>query len=423
MVNAFATSASGAEGTAMSDTDTSDDTAGLLLTVAAAAERVASDSLQRAIRLGPGQILGGGRRTSPAIRYPVLKATATGPTTLIVKRVGGYRRDFEKADGEAAQAARRLSNEWAGLQFLERAAGATGQPLLSPRCFGGDHAAGLVVFEDLGDGDCLADLLQGNDPERATACLLAYAATLGRMHAATAGKAQEYQRWRARLGFDATQTDQSVADWLTSVEGFRDGCQTIGLEVPAFDDAVQLVTTTLRDPGPFLAFTPQDSCPDNHRFIDGQVRLFDFEWSTFRHALLDAAYGRVPFPTCWCVNRLPEALVPRYEAAYRAELVKGVPEATDDVAFGRGMVVACAFWTITTISWNLTSVLQEDSRWGIATVRQRHLLRLETLAAATEQSGYLEALGVFARQLRATLAARWPVEAMPLYPAFRQDVP
>jgi len=139
--------------------------------------------------------------------------------------------------------------------------------------------------------------------------------------------------------------------------------------------------------------------------------------------LLDAAYGRVPFPTCWCVNRLPETLVPRFEAAYRAELVKGVPEAADDAAFGQGMVVACAGWIITTISWNLAGVLQEDSRWGIATVRQRHLLRLETFSAATEQFGHLEALGAFARQLQATLAARWPVEAMSLYPAFRQSLP
>ena len=405
----------------MPDIDTSDDTAGLLLTVAAAAERVASDNLQRAIHLGAGQLLGGEGRKTPTIRYAVLDAPASGPATLIVKRVGDYRQHFEIADGEAAQAAQRLSNEWAGLQFLEREVRAAGQPLLSPRCFGGGHVAGLVVFEDLGDGDCLADLLQRNDPERATACLLAYAATLGRMHAATAGKAREYQRLRAQLGFDATQPDTNAADWLTSVAAFRDGCRTIGLEAPAaFDDAVQLVTATSREPSPWLAFTPQDSCPDNHRFIDGQVRLFDFEGSTFRHALLDAAYGRVPFPTCWCVNRLPEALVPRFEATYRAELVKGVPEADDDVAFGRAMVVACAYWTITTIGWNLTSVLQEDSHWGIATVRQRHLLRLETLAAATEQFGYLGALGAFARQLQATLAARWPEEPMPLYPAFRQ---
>ena len=100
--------------------------------------------------------------------------------------------------------------------------------------------------------------------------------------------------------------------------------------------------------------------------------------------------------------------------------MKGVPEATDDAVFGRGMVVACAYWTISTISWNLRNVLKEDHRWGISTVRQRHLLRLETLAAATEQFGYLEALGVFARQMQATLAALWPVEMMPLYPAFRQ---
>jgi hypothetical protein len=410
----------GAEGNVMSEPDTSDATTSLLLTVATAAEGVMTDSLKGAIHLGPGQLLGGeGRRTS-TIRYPVLRGPAARPSTVVVKRVGGYQQRFDMADAAATQAARRLSNEWAGLQFLEHTVRAAGQPPLSPRCFGGDHAAGLVVFEDLGDSECLADLLQGNDPARAEACLLAYAVTLGRMHAATAGRAQEYQQLRVDLGFGSTQPDSNAADWLKSVEEFRNGCLTIGLALPAeFASAMQIVTTTLLSPGPFLAFTPQDSCPDNHRFIDGQVRLFDFEGSTFRHALLDATYCRVPFPSCWCVNRLPEALVPRFEAAYREELVKGCPDAADDETFGHAMVVACVYWTIATISWNFERVLEEDHRWGIATVRQRHLLRLETLAAATKQLGYLESLGAFAQQMQAKLATLWPVEAMPLYPAFR----
>ncbi len=405
------------------------DTASLLAAISVAAERVVTAALGGPVRLGQGQLLGGERRHTPTIRFSMVEAPSGAPPSVIAKCVRDYRQRFDAQDEDDARAARRLSNEWAGLQFLDGAVRASEQPLVSPRCFGGDHATGLVVFEDLGDGECLADLLQAEDPARAEACLLAYAATLGRMHAATAGRAPEYDALRTRLGFVAPPGGSGPTGWLHNemswlsgdVEEFRKGCAGIGLELPtAFDDDVQAVAAAMEHPGPFLAFTPSDSCPDNHRFIDGQVRLFDFEGSTFRHALLDAAYSRVPFPTCWCVNRLPEGLVPRFEAAYREELAKGCPEAADDEIFGRAMVAACAFWTIATISWNLPRTLQEDSRWGIATVRQRHLLRLETLAATTEQFGYLEALGAIARRMHARLRSLWSVEEMPLYPAFRQ---
>jgi hypothetical protein len=412
----------------MPNAQSADDTAQVLATVSEAAERVLATALGGRVRLGQGQLFGGAGRRTPTIRFPLLDAPGDAPRSVIAKCVRGYRQRFDIADVDAMSTARRLSNEWAGLQFLEGAVRDRGQPPVSPRCYGGDHAAGLVVFEDLGDGECLADLLQGDDPARAEACLLAYAVALGRMHAATIGQAQAYQDGRSELGFPIPPRSDGLTDWQSEsgswlsgdVEEFRKGCAGLGLGLPAeFDVCLQAVAAALAHPGPFLAFTPSDSCPDNHRFIDGQVRLFDFEGSTFRHALLDAAYARVPFPTCWCTNRLPEALVPRFEAAYRAELAQGVPAAADDAAFGQGMTVACAFWTIATIGWNLTRTIREDSRWGIATVRQRHLLRLETLAMATEQFGYLEPLGAVARQLLTKLGKLWPGEEMPLYPAFR----
>ena len=408
-----------------------EDTVRLLASVAPVAERVSGVALGGPVRLGEGQLLGGFGRRTTTVRFPLRQAPGEAPVSVIAKWVRGYRQGFDPADTDAAWAARRLGNEWTGLQFLEGALQDSGQSLVSPRCYGGDQGVGLVVFEDLGDGECLADLLQGNDPVRAESCLLAYATALGRMHAATTGRARDYERLRSELGF---ATPHSVGptgwlheekSWLTGdVVAFRKGCASIGFELPTvFDEAAAAVAAAMERPGPFLAFTPSDSCPDNHRFIAGEVRLFDFEGSTFRHALLDAAYARVPFPTCWCVNRLPAALVQRFEAAYRQAFLKGCPDIADDAIFGRELVAACAFWTIGTISWNLPRTLQEDDRWGLATVRQRHLLRLETLAAATEQFGYLEALGAMARQLRARLMQLWTVDNMPLYPAFRQDAP
>jgi hypothetical protein len=86
-------------------------------------------------------------------------------------------------------------------------------------------------------------------------------------------------------------------------------------------------------------------------------------------------------------------------------------------------VEAVAHWTVETTGWRLTAALKEDSTWGIATIRQRLLVRLDNLAGLTEEYGHLEALGAAAHEIAARLRALWPPEAnqMPLYPAFRGE--
>jgi hypothetical protein len=73
-------------------------------------------------------------------------------------------------------------------------------PPLSGRIYGGDRTAGLIVLEDLGEGECLADLLQGHDRARLEAGLMTYAASLGELHASTIGREAECERRRAALG-------------------------------------------------------------------------------------------------------------------------------------------------------------------------------------------------------------------------------
>ena len=69
----------------------------------------------------------------------------------------------------------------------------------------------------------------------------------------------------------------------------------------------------------------------------------------------------------------------------------------------------------------LPALLDGDKEWGIATLRQRILLRLAIGAAVTEEFGHLEALGATLGAAAAKLRALWPpeAEAMPYYPAFR----
>jgi hypothetical protein len=137
--------------------------------------------------------------------------------------------------------------------------------------------------------------------------------------------------------------------------------------------------------------------------------------------LLDAVYGRLCFPTCYYANRLPNHIALLMEAAYRAQLVRRCPPATDDARFSREIVHACAYWLISNGNWMLASAYQDDRQWGISTWRQRVLLRLELIANTTTEFNYFGAMGETARICLARLREIWPpdVHNMPYYPAFR----
>ena len=157
------------------------------------------------------------------------------------------------------------------------------------------------------------------------------------------------------------------------------------------------------------------------RIIDGRVQLLDFERGGFHHALLDAVYGRLCFPSCYYANRLPDHIAPMMEEAHRAQLVRRCPEAADEVRFRQEIVHACAYWLISNGNWMLESAFQDDWQWGLSTWRQRVLLRLELFANTTEEFNHLPAMGETARLCLTRLKAIWPadVHQMPVFPAFR----
>ena len=390
----------------------------LLSEMTSAAEAVLADALGGPIRLGAAERLGGTRFRSTVARYAVEAGPGTAPASVVVKCYRGEQAPTAAEAEDFWTPERRLLGEWSALTFLGRL---PADPPPAPRLYGGDRPAAVLVLEDLGQGACLADVLQGTDEAAARQGLATYAAGLGRLHAATAGRHDEFAGIRAGLGLAPVEDELQVGRWLREdVVAFGQGCAALAVEPAAgWEAEIQAVAATLAEPGPWLAFAPVDTCPDNHRFTGDGLRFFDFEFCGFRHALLDSSYLRVPFPTCWCVNRLPPDLVPALEATYRAELVRGCPAAADDAAFGRALVHACAYWTVTTLSWSLIDALTEDQRWGISSLRPRHRLRLDTFVAASETFGHLPALAATARALAGQLRERWPEAEMPLYPPFR----
>lgn len=313
--------------------------------------------------------------------------------------------------GKRLEDATSYANEVASLRLLD----GTG---VAPGFRGSDDASRTFLMEDLGDLSSTADPYQHGTAEEAKAALLAPADALAVMHAAT------FRREREWLGLrpPAPPPPRFPRNERLGIEEFAEVLRTVGCEPGERDFAeMREVEASLGDPGPWLALTHGDPCPDNILVLDGRAIVIDFEFAWFRHALFDAVHPRTVFPTCWCANRVPEALLREFEARYRAGIVHACPPAADGRAWERNLGLACAGRLISSVGWLLPRALDEDQDWGIATLRQRFVPRLEAFVGAPAVAREFPALAALAERAIGCLRTRWTAaeNELPVFAPFR----
>lgn len=385
------------------------------------AQRAAVEALLAAGLEAPVRVTAAERVSEEGRRNLILRCAVAGddgPTRVIVKQVvtDGY-----DPDAVDSWDVRRFFGDWAGAEFLGEVAG---ESLHGPRFYGGDRARGLIVLEDLGEHHSLVEPLLEGDAAGAEQGLLALAGRLGAMHADTIGHDARFEAIARTIdpkfaGVAATGLRQA-SELREQADRVAGQLERLGSAIAAgLAEDVATICEAVARPGLFLAYIHGDPCPDNVFYGGGRLRLIDFEFGCFGHALRDGAHARLQFPTCWCANRLPEAVLSRVEGTYRAELARGCPAARDDRAFESALTMMGGYWLIVSLGWLLERAIEEDAPWGIASTRSRILARLEAFVAAAT-SGRLPALRGTAEALLETLQRRWP-EALPLplFPAFR----
>jgi hypothetical protein len=382
-----------------------------------AAEEVLSSAFDTKVSLSRPEIAGGGTGRARVFRLHVSADGDKAPETVILKYANINKDNPWKPD-EPGGRAETLFNEWASLQLLEDVTRGVSP---APRFYGGARTEGLIVMEDMGKGESTLDALLSDNPGRAEDMLIAWARAVGEMHALTVGQEEKFRRYRNALG-PTWKRESKTSQKRRLSQKFDQACDAIGVKPRrGYKGEIERVAEVIALPGLFAAFSPGDTCLDNCMKVGSKLRLLDFEFGGFRHALLDAAYLRILLPTCWGVNQIPKDVMRRAEAAYRGELVKGCPEAKDEATFTHALVEACAFWLIETFAaWFMPRILKEDWRWGIASVRQRVLVRFNCFAEAAAEFAHLEAIGATIRELETKLRQLWSgIEEMPYYPAFR----
>jgi hypothetical protein len=385
-----------------------------------AAEDVLRREWAGEVRLEIAKVLRDGGRNR-VVRLSVIDAPQGSPQTVVVKAaVGDGDNIFDPENDKDGGTAWRFYNEWASTAFLN---GLSADPPFCSRLYGGDRNQGVIVLEDFGEGESLASRMQASDRQALESALFVYARTIGRMHAATVRRQAEYDAVRQSFSGSASRPEASGAKWLrenltTIVATMGD----IGVEVAdGFLSEAESIAELIDNPGSFLAFSAADMCPDNQRLVGAHSMLvFDFEFAGFHHALLDAAYLLVPWPSCWCANRIPDDLSHSLVEAYLAEIVSAIPDAADDNVFRPQLAACCAYWAVESVSWSLKSALEADRDWGLASARQRHIQRLAHFAELAQARTCWPAMRDTARALSAKLQELWPeTEEMPLYLPFR----
>ncbi|MGW6290707.1 phosphotransferase [Streptomyces sp. NPDC055107] len=283
-----------------------------------------------------------------------------------------------------ADADTRFAREVAGLRLAGRATGLA----VAPAVLATDQAARVMVLEHLDDLGRTDDWMPG------------YADSLARLHALTGP---------ADTGVLPAWSGPTVAD----AESFLNLAQALDVPVPSavLDELTALLHRL--DPTPHHALLHGDPCPGNDlRTTDG-VRFVDFERASLGNGLVELAYFRIGFPTCWCamsVTAAPLAEVEDiYRTTWRALTGRDVPGDLAD---------ACVGWLIQgdalverahrgTVD-QLARVPTEDFEWGYISARERLVHRLGVVADMTRDHDQLNAVGRLSSTLAGRLLECWP---------------
>lgn len=343
----------------------------------------------------------------------VLRVTTTDGS-WIVKRPG-------QVDDERLYGAWGFFAEWAAAATVTAAA-----PGVAPAFVGGDADQTVMVFDDVGDGLDVSQVLRGDDPDAATQALLAMGSSLGRLHAATAAPAVEVayrSRWRELCGPRPAPAVRLPAATLTESlnQALGNADVRFRFDGPDLRDLHAWVFDT-RDGRSLIHGDP---CLDNWILDgDGVPTLIDFQGGTFAPSALDAAYARAPFPTCWCLRRLPGDVVDRFEEAHRSALAAAGLPSGNPSTHRRDLTFATAWWFAIQVLWRAARARNQADDPGehlgfrLVPVRDAILLRLGSFVDLSATTGALTHLADQANELRAELAAAWGEPQVDLYPAY-----
>ncbi|MEO8400962.1 MAG: phosphotransferase [Gammaproteobacteria bacterium] len=373
-------------------------------------------------------------RRNVILRLFIDNPTTGMPQTLILKKNSIEQQIFDRGESETEiEQLTRFAHDWAGIEFLTQIGGNH-----APHFYAGNFEYKFIIIEDLGFAhpSLVGPLTRASSPiniQEAKSALTAYVRRLGKMHADTAGKGDQFNSILKRIYHQALRFNYIPESDAQAVIKQFEKCSE--KETKELAKEINAVLEFSQSANEFNVFLHGDICPDNVYYQNNQMHFIDFEFADFGNALVDSVYMRMHMPSCWCSKAVPSLLVFQMESIYREELKAGVIAAADDAIYNKQLAYACAYWLIRTIKqlddmdlidheWICPSgPVDPDSKWEPEknAFRPRILSRLEAFISCSQATGQLPKLGEASIQMLSHLRKVWPeTKAIEVFPVFNE---
>lgn len=292
-------------------------------------------------------------------------------------------------------------SEWASLQFLS---GIETLAETHPQFYGGDIDARLFVMEDLGTMGSLADALDQGHPPAIKQILCRLSQQMARLVEETQGNQKRFEVIRAALPeHQAVGRRAEGQRWLIGRKKLGQWFEALRIETPiGFERSFHSVAAAYVSPDVWLAFSHGDPAPTNNYIVGTNVRLIDFEYGAFRHALYDLSAWNILCP-------LPKTWVQLMIDCFQQQIAPQIPEFGEEKAFKEAWAMMCAYRSLALMTWLPVTIITIDRSWvGNWSMREALISTLIRLYDATIEIPTLAALAALSEMLLQTLQRRWP---------------
>lgn len=210
----------------------------------------------------------------------------------------------------------------------------------------------ILVLSDAGEGDTLADTLARSGDEDRGELLRALGSALGKMHAGTAGREEDYDALLKRqlrrhpeyAEHQALRDDSLQSSILIGADILSEA----GLEPPEHVRTLARAAMQSLSSGRNRAFTPFDLSPDNI-IVGATLTFLDYEWAGFRNVGFDVACVVAGFPQFLFSRPITDAEAGLFIHAWQRRIVDVWPQLADEKTLHE-LLVSCL------IGWALSSV-------------------------------------------------------------------
>lgn len=280
----------------------------------------------------------------------------------------------------------------------------------------------LVVMADLGEGTHLADALLGADADLAAETLSVWATALAGLHRAGRDTREAFEvgvlARATGLAESRIELDYVPGQLATAATEWARLATALDVDVPGgtFDVLVGVPERFRVDASSLSA---ADMCPDNNLVPDaGDPALLDFEFAVWRPIAWDAAYLRVPWPTCWCAWSLDAAAAQVALDRWRQSVGQVWPEVLG-TGFDHDLDLATEGWAWLAGSWFLGPLVDgEPQRTNPVKPMPRMPDRVLGFLRTAADGRALPELAEVALRLARAVETTYAATEVPLAPAF-----